>query len=55
MIKLYSALLTIAIFVTWGYYLLEQTLKDGKFEDHVLISIIPVAIALWFSLWVLRA
>ena len=48
-----ASIIAIATFVSWGYFLLERTWKIADDLDNIsLLSIIPVAIAIWLSLYI---
>jgi TRAP-type C4-dicarboxylate transport system permease small subunit len=55
MINLIAGLIAIATFMIWGWFLLERTWQIADDLDAGFFwSIIPVAIALWIGLHLLR-
>jgi len=56
MINIISALIAIATFMFWGWFLLERTWQCANDLDAGFFwSIIPVAIALWTALYLTSA
>jgi hypothetical protein len=55
MIEIFAQLLIAIAFMIWGYYLLERKWEyEDDVDDCFFISVIPVAIALWLGLHLLR-
>jgi hypothetical protein len=55
MIELFAKLLIAIAFIVWGIFLLERSWEyDDDLDVVFFVSIIPVAIALWLGLHLLR-
>lgn len=48
-----ASVIAIATFMIWGYFLLERNWQIADNLDNIfLLSIIPVAITIWLSLYI---
>jgi len=53
MANIFAALLTIATFMFWGFWLCDRTWEYvNDLDSGFFISIVPVAILLWLALYI---